>query len=288
MSSDKENEEDYALPDTEVGELGSGEDNDTFIELEEDVLQLLGDVGTGAVEEFKFHPELVKQWKKVLSEGLSKEVKSEMLDQYPRKGNCPISTPKLNPEIEAIVNDSIKRRDKYLAADQEICGAGLSSLGEAINMIFNSDNDGIAKNDLLKLLLDSGKLMCDLFAQLTKARKAFIYPGLDKKAKTLLGNATTGEFLFGPELSQRIKTASTVEKIGLTLKPQPPGKKTPFRANSLNWKRPPVKATQQFQAGYKRQVQYPRYSRTFRQSGSHKDNRQAQNRQASLPKAPTT
>lgn len=241
-------------------------------------------MGSDTAEEFKFHPELVKQWKKVLTDGLSKEVKSEMLKQYPSKGNCPISTPKLNPEIEAIVNESIKKRDKYLAADQDFCGASLLSLGEAINMILNSD-EGITKSELLKLLLDSGKLMCELFAQLSKARKAFIYPGLDRKAKALLGNATTGEFLFGPELSRRIKTASAAEKLGLTLKSKPPAKKIPFRTNTLNWRRPSAKP--QSQTGFKHQPQYPRYSRTFRQSGGQRDNRQNQNRQASTSKDPT-
>lgn len=219
--------------------------------------QLLGDDGSGAVEEFKFHPELVKQWIKNLSDGLNKEMKSDLLGKYPRKGNCPILPPRLNPEIETIVNETIKRRDKYLAADQETCGASLSSLGEALNMIFNSDADGIVKNDLLKLLLDSGKLLCDLFHQLTRARKAFIYSGLDKKAKLFLKEADTGEFLFGSELSQRIKTANTVEKMGLTLKSQTTGKKLPFKAvNNLNWKRPPVKASMQSQAGYRRQARY--------------------------------
>ncbi|CAL1672169.1 unnamed protein product [Lasius platythorax] len=48
--------------------------------------------------------------------------------------------------------------------------------------------------------------MCELFNQLTKARKTFIF-SLDKKAKAVLENSKVGEFLFGSELSQRIKTA---------------------------------------------------------------------------------
>lgn len=41
----------------------------------------------------------------------------------------------MNPEIEATVNDTSKKRDKFFTIDQDICGAGLSSLGKAISMI---------------------------------------------------------------------------------------------------------------------------------------------------------
>lgn len=190
------------------------------------------------------------------AEGLNKDVKSQLLDTYPRKGNCLIYTPKLNPEVETFVSETSKRRDKYLYLDQELSGASLSALGEAITMILESDNEGITKHDLLKLLVDSGKLMCELFNQLTKVRKAFIYPGMDKNARTLLANASTGEFLFGSEPSQRIKTASAVAKAGLSLKPQLSNKKTPFRSQTLNWKRPSVRAANQPQAGYRRYGQH--------------------------------
>lgn len=54
---------------------------------------------------------------------------------------------------------------------------------------------------MLTALIDSGRLICD--KQFTKARKAFIYPELDKRAKALLEKAETDEFLFGSTLSQR-------------------------------------------------------------------------------------
>lgn len=123
----------------------------------------------------------IQNWKKVLAEGINKESKIKFLKMYPRKGNCPIDTPKLNPEVEAIVNDTAKKRDKYLAIDQDLCGASLSLLGKAVNMILNDKKAEIDRKELLTALIDSGRLMCELFKQLTKARKAFIYPGLDKK-----------------------------------------------------------------------------------------------------------
>lgn len=252
---------------------------DKFAELNEDVLELLGEDDSSKVEEFKFHPELVKRWQRILSEGLKKDAKSQLLDIYPRKGNCPIDTPKLNPEIEAFVNETTKKRDKYLFLDQEVCGASLSAVGEAVTMILESDNEGITKHDLLKLLVDAGKLLCELFNQLTKARKSFIYPGLDKKARTLLTNATTGDFLFGPELTQRIKTATAVTKAGLSLKSQSTVKKTPFRPRTSNWKGPSVRTANQSQTGYRRYEQY----RTSYQPRTSKESRRPSTRHASTP-----
>ena len=84
-----------------------------------------------------------------------------------------------------------KKRDMYLAIDQELCGAGLSSLGKAINIILNDRKIEIDRKERLTALTDSGKLMCELFRLLSRARKAFIYPSLEKKAKNLLEKSET-------------------------------------------------------------------------------------------------
>ncbi|XP_076667933.1 uncharacterized protein LOC143368760 [Andrena cerasifolii] len=181
--------------------------------------------------------QLAGTWEKVLQSGLKKERKTEFLEKYPRRGNCPIEPPKLNPEIEANKNETIKKR----------------ALGSAVTKIFEGQKQSINSEELLRDLVESGKLMCELFIQLTTARKAFIYPGLDAKARKVLKASETGEFLFGSELSQRIKSAKSMEKLGLSLKAQPTDKKPSFRATgALNFKGSPVTVRGQSQAGYKR------------------------------------
>lgn len=107
-------------------------------------MEILGD-DSGCKDEGRLtlHPMLALAWEKILLEGLKKEKKVEILEKYLRKGNCPIQAPKLNPEIEASVNDTIKKRDKYLSADQELCGASLSALGVAINRIIEGQKQQI-------------------------------------------------------------------------------------------------------------------------------------------------
>lgn len=150
--------------------------------------------------------------------------------------------------------------------DQDLCGASLSSLGKAVNMILNDKKAEIDRKELLTALTDSGRLICELYKQLTKTRKAFIYPGLDKKAKALLEKAETDEFLFGSTLSQRVKTAKSVEKVGLSLKSQATEKKPPFRPRTgLNWRGPPAKSSNQSQVGYNRKAP----QRMYHQSKAH-------------------
>ncbi|XP_057338526.1 uncharacterized protein LOC130676391 [Microplitis mediator] len=248
-----DNKENSASNDLEKTETTKDKD---FADLDDEILEILGDGKSSTDEgEFLFHPKLAEVWKKVLIEGLEKDNKVNLLKIYPRKGNCPILTPKLNPEVEATVNETVRRRDKYQADEQDLCGASLSSLGKAISMILNDEKQKIDKKELLTALVDSGKLMCEQFKILSKARKAFIYPGLDKKAKSVLEKSETDEYLFGSGLSERVKTAKSVEKVGLSLKPQAPEKKTNAKPHStLNWKSPFVKAGNQTQTGYQRRV----------------------------------
>lgn len=172
--SDKENEESVQTPKI-LEETASVEDS--FAELDQETLDILGDDSSLKDEgKFMLHPRLALAWEKILLEGLRKDKKIELLEKYPRKGNCPIQSPKLNPEIAASVKDTIKNRDKYLSADQELCGAGLSALEVAINRIFEGQKQQVNTKDLLTVLIASGKLMCELFNQLTKARKTHI-PG---------------------------------------------------------------------------------------------------------------
>lgn len=277
--SDKENVDDNIKSDI-LEETDQTKDVD-FVDLDDETLEILGEGIDQDDGELTLHPKLVETWKKVLLEGLDKETKVTLLKTYPRKGNCPIETPKLNPEVEASVSDTMKRRDKYLAIDQDLCGAGLSSLGKAINAILNDSKVEIDRRELLKALIDSGRLLCDLFRQLTKARKALIYPALEKKARTLLENSETDEFLFGSGLSDRVKTAKSVEKVGLTLKPQVTTKKTPYRPQfGLNWRSPSVRLPSYPQAGYYRKSA----PRKYQPNRAHEKNRptgrtQSQNRQ---------
>ncbi|OXU17977.1 hypothetical protein TSAR_001823 [Trichomalopsis sarcophagae] len=156
--------------------INADESTEEYVDLDEETLQILSDDEESDKSKFSLHPKLVSAWSKILLEGLKKEKKTALLDKYPTTGNCPFQTPKLNVEIEANVKEATAKRDKFFAADLDLCGSSLAALGSAITMIFNSATQVIDTKDLLTKLIESGKLMCDLHNQLIKARKAFIYP----------------------------------------------------------------------------------------------------------------
>ena len=69
--------------------------------------------------------------------------------------------------------------------------------------------------------------MTEVHHQATKPREGFIHPSLDKNAKIILEKAKADDYLFGANLSNKLKTVKSIEKVGLTLK------SPPFSAGSL-------------------------------------------------------
>ncbi|XP_077273037.1 uncharacterized protein LOC143903366 [Temnothorax americanus] len=70
---DKENQNVNNL-NLEVTELEKNDDD--FVELDEETLEILGEGLVRNEEEFAFHPKLAEAWKKVLAEGIDKKSKS--------------------------------------------------------------------------------------------------------------------------------------------------------------------------------------------------------------------
>lgn len=263
LEEDKENSD-------STNQAGTSEPTEEFPELDSETLQLLSDdEEADKGKKSNLHPKLASTWQKILSEGLKREKKMALLDKYLRSGNCPFQTPKLNIEIEASIKEASVKRDRFFAADLDLCGSSLAALGSGISMIFNGSTQEIDTKELLTRLIESGKLMCELHNQLIKARKAFLYPCVDKKARQILDKTQHGEFLFGPDLSQKIKTAKAVEKLGLSLKQPTAEKKPTFQASSsLNWRGPPARG--RGKAGFKRF----NFQRNSGQYGSQGFNRQ--------------
>ncbi|XP_074104167.1 uncharacterized protein LOC141530759 [Cotesia typhae] len=214
---------------------------------------------------FNFHPELVSCWKEILSSGMNKEDKSKMDNKYPNKGNCPLVAPILNPEMLPLLNKTSKSRDKYLANHQDLCGKSLVALGTAICQIFNDKEEPLDKQDLLQLLCDSSSMMCELMFQLTKSRRAQLYPCVDEKRKSILEDSPTDQFLFGENFAKKIKSAVVIEKTGLSIKNQNFKKEFSKSKTYLNWKSP--SAPRSNQTGYNRSS-FMRKSNAFKNNHS--------------------
>ena len=199
---------------------------------------------------FELHPELANCWKEIIAEGVEAKARKGLLEKYPNKGNCPLKAPELNPELLPLLHKTAKSRDKYLSANQDLCGRGLVAMGKSLGAIFNDEEEPIDKDTLLEWLCDASSMFCDLMFQLSKTRKFQVYQHVDEKRKSVLQESTTDDFLFGEDLGKRIKAASVVEKVGLTLKTSAEKKITARPQQFLNWKGSSVARGGQSQTSY--------------------------------------
>nr|XP_046491856.1 uncharacterized protein LOC124223672 [Neodiprion pinetum] len=207
-SSQKENLEDFSSNLT-VGLLEANMASPKIQKLDEETLKLLGDnASSAAANEVQFHPELASRWKNWIRGGISKENKKELLDKHTRTGNCPLEAQRLNPEVSASLNETSKRRDKHFADSQNTIGSALSAIGTAATLILNEkENEGLDRMQILELLLDAGKLLSEGHHQEAVARRAYILPFLEKKAKAVLENSG-GIGFETPTINKKASAAS--------------------------------------------------------------------------------
>ncbi|XP_046742941.1 uncharacterized protein LOC124409394 [Diprion similis] len=143
---------------------------------DEDTAKLLGESAASSEGSFTFHAELsnrVKQW---MQDGIRKDDKINLFRTYPRKGSVFLEAPTLNPEIEATVSDTVRKRDKFCAADQNIVGSAISAIGVGLSLLLVKKNfDKDDRDMLIKYELDAMKLLSEVHLQATKTRRVYIY-----------------------------------------------------------------------------------------------------------------
>ncbi|KYB24627.1 hypothetical protein TcasGA2_TC031949 [Tribolium castaneum] len=176
-------------------------------DLEKEVLALLGDDPSEKSEEIHLHEALTVRWNYNLTRGLDAQVKTALLGKYQTPINCELLKA---PEILPALADIQIKKDKYQRLGQSQLGVGLTSLGEALTLLLKES--GSRNEELLKLLIDSGKILTDLFFNMSRSRRANIAQNLNKSMKDIIQKDTPGHFLFGEDLSERIKSAKTLQK----------------------------------------------------------------------------
>lgn len=234
--------------------------------LDNEVELLLGDdPGAKKKDQVELHESLVSRWTSWLTDGLPKEVKDQVVNKYPRKGNISLEAPELNEEIAATLNETGVKRDQLFTLEQNLAGSALSALGKGITMILKDEEEPLDRLELLEKLADAGKLMAQLHFQVSSARRAFISPILTKSMKNLLQTTKPGSLLFGEKLTEKIKTAKSMEKIGKEIKASPlpstsgTSKKVsnPAPRRTLNWRGPYARQGNSYQGPKQYQTKFP-------------------------------
>lgn len=237
--------------------------------IDDETLQMLGEnLNADICKDMTLHPTLVDKWNGWLTDGLKKDDKASLLVKYPRVGDCNLEGQKLNPEVMSSIIETSVKRDKHFVNSQNMIGSAMAALGSGITALLNDAQEPVDKKVLLEYFWDSGKLLAAAHFQERMARKAFIVPGFDKKVQNILNEAKPDTWLFGADLAERIKSAKTIEKVGLELKPQTQGFKPRKSLNQVNWRGPSVKNQGMNQVGRNNNTNKERYRGQVGQSNN--------------------
>ncbi|KAL4714957.1 hypothetical protein ACJJTC_003108 [Scirpophaga incertulas] len=172
---------DEILPEAPVEEPAS----DQGTELDPDILQLLGSDPT---QEKSFgenlHKDLATRWKHILTNGLPKAEKVELLKQYLPAENCTyMKPPVLNPEIKSALSDINVKRDSYSEQKQYQMSSCLSAIG---------------------------RILCDTHYRESLSRRFAIVNSISKHKREVIKNTKIDEHLFGSNLSEHLKSSKAI------------------------------------------------------------------------------
>lgn len=196
-------------------------------------------------------PELAARWTKLITEGLDKEARNNLIDKYPLPPNFQNAlAPEMNPEILAILSDVSVKRDKRIIYRQNLIGKLMTSLGRALTCILKGN---INSKMLIEQINDAAKLAADIHHQDSSSRKFFALSGANNIVREAVKTSKMDRFLFGNDCGEKIKSAQSIQRVSTLIvdnrnksKPStsssvPPNKK------QVNWKGPSQNRQQQHQ-----------------------------------------
>lgn len=186
-------------------------------QLDQDILDLLGE--TPSKEKAlgpKIHNDLSVRWNHILTSGLQKETRKELLEKYLIPENCTnIDAPVLNPETKAALSEILLKKDKSLETKQKQRAAAISCLGQALTRLLEV---GIKDAAIIRPLLDAARLTCDLQHTDSLIRRSFICSTLKKEVKDRLYATEIDKFLFSEKLPDILKAGKAIQKSGAEMK----------------------------------------------------------------------
>lgn len=190
---------------------------DDIPSLNPDILHLLGEDPTNQKDHGeKLHQDVASRWKHILCNGLSKEMRLELMKCYLPPENCPnMRAPKLNLEIKAALLDSNIKKDLYSQSRQNQLASSLAAIGRVLNWALSSNN---VPPDVIKSMSDAGRLICDSHHRESQSRRYAALSTLNKNIRDTVKDTNIDENLFGSALSDHIRTAKTITKTGSELK----------------------------------------------------------------------
>lgn len=206
------------------------------------------------------HKDLAARWVLLLKNGLTGADQDTLIKRYPPSENCRLlGAPKLNPEVAAISNEQVSRRDQKLRNLQNQLGAALSALGQLLTAFLSEEGGG--NLNYIRLASDASRLLLDMHNKQSVTRRELINLNIKKDLKDTLTQVPVDDWLFGDKLGDRVRATKDLEKSSLALKPlkpRLPSKNSPLvQRKNLNIYRPPRAIQQGQRQGGRQHTQAP-------------------------------
>lgn len=167
-------------------------------------------------ETFDLHPAIASRWQFIIQKGLTSEQSVEINSKYQKPSNLQLNPPDINPEIVSIMSMAHKNKDNSLVNLQKQIGLALLTLGHSLGELITTAN---SNSKIVDPLWDSARVLANTFHEITEKRKLFILPLVNYNMKVILEQTeTTKEYLFGDNLTDKIKAAKSIESTSKNLK----------------------------------------------------------------------
>lgn len=190
--------------------------------IDDNILQALG---PDPNKSFKTKLEIIPEITSRLTTWLDKGVGEANLDFLFQQYEMPkyLKVPELNPEITAYLEKNAKDRDRHLKDSQQLIAVAIASLMGQFIVYFDKEvtMEDETRNALISMTLDSTMVQAHAFFEATLTRRAFVIRSIkSQEVKQLLEKQKTDEFLFGKNLSSKLKELKAVEKAAQQLDDQ--------------------------------------------------------------------
>ena len=165
--------------------------------------------------EVPFSEDLKKRVSNWIRVGLPENELALLLTQYQEPEF--LKVPILNDEfsLNKEIPTHVKTRDEYFCEEQQLTATAILSAGAMIaaltEKIETMDKD--LAYALIEMQREQIQILAQLFAEQSVARRAYILPNIkDVNRRQLCEKQKTDKFLFGSDLSEKLKSIKNVEK----------------------------------------------------------------------------
>lgn len=159
--------------------------------------------------------EMAIRWEEILKKGLPTEDSTEIIKKYPPPKNAKyIDPPAINPEVMAVLPETVIKRDERIAAKQVKLAACIAAVGKMFLGVLNGSQERLA---LLERLSDTGRLLADFLHEESVVRRSLVLANIGSSFKEILNASTADDFLFGRQLDGKVKAAKVLESTSREL-----------------------------------------------------------------------